>query len=96
MHSLQKNGKFVSTEDIADDEFVREFLSVGMDDIHKFKELCEEFGKPCPNEFKLIYNANSGSFDADYGYEDYSVKGKTSGLEEYLAWKDEIKAQLEQ
>ena len=89
-----KNGKFVSTADIADDDFVYEFLDVGMDDIHKFVELCEEFGKPCPNEFKLIYNVNSGSFDADYGYEDYSINGKTSGMEEFEAWADEIQAQL--
>jgi len=45
---------------------------------------------------KNLYNASSGSFDADYGYEDYSIKGKTSGMEEFEAWADEIQAQLEQ
>ena len=40
-----KNGKYVSTADIADDEYIYEFLNVGTADIHKFKDLCDEFGK---------------------------------------------------
>lgn len=31
-------------------------------------------------KIKNLYNANSGSFDADYGYEDYSIKGKTPDI----------------
>lgn len=71
-----------------------EFLDVGDEDLEKLIETCEKYEHPCPNEFKLVYNVNTGSFDADYAYEAYSENGDKSPAEGFEEWIVQIENEL--
>ena len=45
-----------------------ELLSVGLDDIKKFNELCKGYGRPAPTEIRLHYVVKTNSLDAHYEY----------------------------
>lgn len=46
------------------------------------------YSKPCPNEFRLIYDINTHSFDSEYSYEEINEDEKS--LEEIFdEWIEE-------
>lgn len=79
---FDKDGKIVRLNDYFDDDSIFEYFRIGAQDVTHIEEVCKEFGKPCPNQFKLIYNIATHAFDSDYSYEEINEEEK--GLEEIL------------
>ena len=44
-------------------------LRILCEDIEKIEELCKEYERDMPTEMKLIYDAKSGNFKAEYKYD---------------------------
>jgi hypothetical protein len=44
-------------------------LRILCEDIEKIEELCKEYERDIPTEMKLIYDAKSGKFKAEYKYD---------------------------
>lgn len=83
---FEKEGDIVAAGAIGTNEEADEFMSVGRDDIDKLRAVCEEYDQKCPNEIRMIYDVKTGKYDATLGYEDYSIKDKTTPMTEFLNW----------
>ncbi len=71
--------------------FIRRFLTEGVKDLGKLEALCNASDRPCPFEMKMIYNAKTGSFDADYQYESVCGADKSiTSAEVFRAWMDSM------
>ena len=90
---FESSGKIVTLRQIgANPSFIRNFLMEGVKDLGKVEALCQVSGRPCPFEMKMIYDLNTGSFDADYQYE--SVCGadkKITSAEVFIEWMNSVK-----
>ena len=72
--------------EIPTDVDVDEFMQVGRDDVDRLLAVCEEYGHAAPHELRMVYDVETGHYDATYGYEDYAVKRKTSCTQEFMDW----------
>ena len=64
----------------------------GRDDISRLEEVCREYEAEVPNELKMHYDANTGKYDADISYEDYSIKDKVTPMQVFMGWIREERA----
>lgn len=88
---FESEHSIVSLGEIGTDDDSDEVLDVGTDDIQRLVDVCEAYQQPCPNEFKLVYDTASHSFDAQYGYEDYSVRNEMDSVDVFFDWIREVK-----
>lgn len=88
---FESERSIVSLGEIGTDDDSDEVLDIGTDDIQRLVDVCEAYRRPCPNEFKLVYDPASHSLDAQYGYEDYSVKNEVDSVDVFLDWIKEAK-----
>jgi len=86
--------KVKTVGEIAGEYESEEFLDVGDEDLEKLIEACKKYEHSCPNEFKLVYDVNTESFDADYGYEAYSETSDKSPAEVFEEWIIQIKNEV--
>lgn len=89
-----KDNKTISAGEIGTREQFEEFYNIGIEDIGRLIEVCTKYNHKCPNELKLSFNVKTKQFDAEYGYEDYSINGDTSSDEVFFNWYIEIKNSL--
>lgn len=68
---FKKDNRILKLNDILDDDSVYELLDMLIDDIENMIRVCHTYEGKCPNEWKLIYEVNTGKFDAEYGYDDF-------------------------
>ncbi|MBQ5312309.1 MAG: hypothetical protein ILP19_09790 [Oscillospiraceae bacterium] len=83
---FDKGGQIAAAGQIASDELSDEFMAAGREDIKKITDICAEYDHKAPNEMRLTYDVNTHKFDAQYGYENYSLKNKTTPMTEFLNW----------
>ena len=83
---FEKDGSIIAAGNIGTYEEADEFMSVGRDDIDKIRTVCEKYGQKCPNEIRMIYDVKTKQYDATVGYENYSLKDKTTPMTEFLNW----------
>ena len=88
---FEKDGSIIAAGNIGTDEEADEFMSVGRDDIDKIRAVCEKYGQKCPNEIRMIFDVKTKQYDATVGYEDYSLKDKTTPMTEFLNWYRSVK-----
>ena len=56
------------------------------------KGVCANYGMSVPTEIKMIYDVESGKFDAKYCYDEIcSLKTGKDQSEVFMEWVDEIK-----
>ncbi|MDD7295662.1 MAG: hypothetical protein PUG85_09690, partial [Oscillospiraceae bacterium] len=66
---------------------VYELLDMLIDDIENMIRVCHTYEGKCPNEWKLIYEVNTGKFDAEYGYDDF-VDENHSLVTAFKNWRE--------
>ena len=74
-------------------------LTILLGDLEKVNEACKKFGREMPTEFKLVYDAKTGKFQADYSYELIRTKDPRhiiSGIDREEAWMAEVAEELGQ
>lgn len=79
-----------SIDDIGSDELIERFFDCGYEDVTKLIEVCERYEHKCPNQIKMIYNAKTKAFDAEYSYNDLA-SDDVSPAEIFFSWMDEEK-----
>lgn len=69
-----------------------EFLSLGMSDLKKLREICSKYKQRNPTEMKLIYDQRTGQLDAKYRYEPIcSAETGVDSSEIFMDWVNEKK-----
>jgi len=89
-----EKGAVKTAEAYADDLLVERFLEMGTDDIDKLLACCEEYGYPCPNEMRLIYETRTGRFNAEYQYRPVLETEDMSFFDLFTGWISEKKEEL--
>ena len=79
-----------SIDDIGSDELIDRFFDLGYEDVTKLIEVCERYEHKCPNQIKMIYNAKTKAFDAEYSY-NASDDDDIDPDEIFFGWMDEEK-----
>lgn len=65
------------------------FLDIGIGETRKIRELCKEFERPTPTEIKMIYNARTRQFTAEYQYK--PMETMDIGIHDlFMGWVKEI------
>lgn len=82
----------ITAGEVGSEELTKQFFDVGTEDIERLIEVCNKYEHPCPNELKLICNVQTGSFDADYKYEENPDNGNITPEEVFLNWISEAKS----
>ena len=77
-----------SIDDIGSDELIDRFFDRGYEDVTKLLEVCGRYEHKCPNQIKMIYNAKTKAFDAEYTYAD-SAFDDVDPDEIFFGWMDE-------
>lgn len=73
------------------------FLKLGTEDLNKIVELCKKNNQPVPTEFKMIYDVNSGNYDADYKYNEIcSEKTGICSGDVFDSWLKEKKEEIKE
>lgn len=73
---------------------IMQFLKLGTSDLEKVKSVCVKHNMPVPTEMKMLYDAETGKYNAQYKYEEICSEktGKSAG-EVFLEWLSEVKMQ---
>lgn len=92
---FRKENRILSTNDLASEELVNQFLDLGTNDIQKLIDVCRQYDyEPgCPNEFKLIFNAKTKKFSAHYSYDNPSSETDKFPVLTFINWLQEVKAE---
>ena len=70
-----------------------EFMDLGISDLKKLRELCKSYDQPAPTELKMIYDVDTGKYDADYQYDEISsAKTGIDSSQIFSEWINEVKA----
>ncbi len=83
---FKKDNSIFRLNDVLDDNSVYKLFDMLTDDIKNIIETCNTYDKKCPNELKLIYEVNTGKFDAEYGYDD-SVDENVGLVTAFQNWR---------
>lgn len=75
---------------VGSDELIDRFFDCGYEDVTKLIEVCDRYEHKCPNQIKMIYNAKTKAFDAEYLYND-SDDDDVDPDEIFFGWMDEEK-----
>ena len=86
------DGKILAASQMQTSCSDEELMQTGRDDISRLEEICREYEAEVPNELKMHYDANTGKYDADISYEDYSIKDKVTPMQVFMGWIREEKA----
>ena len=70
---FKKNDKIKTLSDFVSKTVINQFFNLGIEDILNLLAVCNKYQQKCPNEIKMIYNMQSNTFDAKYGYQNYSI-----------------------
>ncbi len=92
---FEKDGKILRLNDLFTDEQINAFFDCGIEDVENIINVCNTYDSKCPNEFKLIYNVESGAFDADYHYGDFVSEEGIGLVERFEKWCDTCKKEIE-
>lgn len=66
-------------------------LKIINDNIGKIEELCNEYEKDMPTEMKLIYDATSGKFQAEYKYDLVHTNDEIKSADDFAdEWFEEV------
>ncbi|QIQ22194.1 DUF600 domain-containing protein [Zophobihabitans entericus] len=66
-------------------------LEIGVDDLEKIYNLCKSHNREMPTEMKMVYNVQTGSFEAKYCYDlQYSNKENLISDDIFDQWFDEV------
>lgn len=67
-------------------------LNIINDDVEKIEELCEKYDREVPTELKLIYDAKSGRFQAEYRYDLVHTNDDIKTADDFAGeWFEKIK-----
>ena len=83
--------KIKSLATVGSDELIDRFFDLGYEDVTKLLEVCDHYEHKCPNQIKMIYNAKTKAFDAEYLYND-SDDDDVYPEEIFFGWMDEEKS----
>ena len=73
-----------------------EFMAYAREDMQSLEKVCQKHGKPVPAVMKMIYDARTGAFEAEYNYEEVISKSKKKGFDDFYGeWKQEVTALVE-
>ena len=89
-----KDGKLLHYNQVGiSEDVIDQVLDLGIDDTFKLLELCKQYGRQAPCQYKLVYDCNTRHFDAHYSYDDLSDSqyGSSGALDE---WEKEVAASL--
>ena len=86
---FRKDGAIKTVVDFGSSDLIGQFFQLGVQDIEKLLDVSQKYEHPCPNEIKMVYNVKTGSFDAKYGYRDYSVADDIDPDEVFVQWLNE-------
>lgn len=91
---LKYNSQIVSFNELGvSDDMINQVFDLGMDDAEKIVDLCAEYNRKAPIEYKLIYDTNTKSFDSDYGYDNLeNTELGCAGA--FIDWENEVKNNL--
>ena len=89
-----KDGKLLHNNQVGiSEDVIDQVLDLGIDETFKLLELCKQYGRKAPCQYKLVYDCNTRYFDGHYSYDDLSDSqyGSSGALDD---WEKEIAASL--
>ena len=88
---FEYNSQIVSFNELGvSDDIINQVFDFGMDDTEKIADLCNEYNRKAPIQFKLVYDVNTKGFDSDYCYDNLEdTELGCAGA--FIEWKNEIK-----
>ena len=91
----RKDGEIKEVEDIAPDDLIDRFYDVGYGDVEKLRDICTRYEHQCPNQIKMVYDARTKHFDANYAYMSEAEIEKVDPDEVFNDWVAEERAKAE-
>lgn len=91
---FSKDGKIVFINDWFSDEQIYEYFDCGIEDTIHITDICKEYNRTCPNEFRLVYNVKTKAFDCNYNYDDIVTDGDKDLVGVYNEWIKECETKL--
>lgn len=91
---FEYNSQIVSFNELGvSDDIINQVFDLGMDDTEKIADLCNDYNRKAPIQYKLVYDVNTKSFDSDYGYDNLeNTELGCAGA--FIDWKNEVKNSL--
>ena len=85
-----KQGKIVFLHELGVDRQTQSnFLDIGLSDLRRIKNICQEYNQVVPTEMKLIYDVKTRKFSASYQYQ--PVQTMDIGFMDLMkAWANEV------
>ncbi|BAV37305.1 immunity protein YezG family protein [Enterococcus faecalis] len=81
--------------DVSDDEQLAT-LDAGLECLQKLERVFEEYDKPVPTQFKLVYDIKSEHLKMEYKYDlQYSNTDDLHSSDIFMAWYEEVKKEVE-
>ncbi len=79
-----------------DSSILSQFFDYCYNDLYAIQKVCHEYDMKCPNELKMVYDVNTGSFDADYVYdENVFSQYDDDMIEAFTQWQNKINESLQ-
>jgi len=87
------NGEIKTLDEITDNvALIRQFLEFGTGDLLEIKRVCKEHDRPVPTEIKMVYDVQSGHFEANYQYVPVCDGDMDkSSYDVFMEWFNEVK-----
>lgn len=90
---FEVNGKIIVMDKIVEDRARKSaFMDIGISDLIKIKNLCDEYHQVFPSELKMIYDCKTKKYRASFQYNTkiYDIGFSTS----FLNWMKEVEENL--
>ena len=88
---FEYNSRILSFEELGvSDYIISQVFDLGMEDTERIVDLCNEYRRKAPNQFKLIYDTNTKKFDSSYDYDNLD-NTELGCAEVFTEWENEIK-----
>lgn len=91
---FEYNSQIVSFNELGvSDDMINQVFDLGMDDAEKIVDLCNEYNRKAPIQYKLVYDVNTKSFDSNYDYDNLEdTELGCAGA--FIDWENEVKNNL--
>lgn len=75
-------------------DLIKEFLSIGTNDLDKVQEVCQKHNVRHPTEIKMCYDVVTGKFDAKYQYHEICTENTDKDVSDvFFEWIAEVRGQ---
>lgn len=91
---FSKANKIIRLDNLFDDDLIDNWFDCCVEDVDKIINICKNYDRNCPNEFKLIYDINTKAFDSKYKYDDVVTNEDGNLVDIYNDWIKECKNNL--